>query len=172
MLPPVSEDRTEDMSLADCVARALAGPARLRELCGQLDEAAATRKPGRGKLSAIEHVCHLFDMERDVFGVRLRRVLNESSPRLAPVSMDHFVEESRWRGRTLADLAAEWEVERRVNIELVAAAEPEDFERVALQPDVGRITFLQIARQWARHDREHLRQLEIIALNSRERNLP
>lgn len=160
------------MSLVDCIAQALAGPVRLREICGELDDAAAIRKPGQGKLSAIEHLCHLHDMERDVFGVRLRRVLNESSPRLAPVSMDHHVEESRWRGRAFADLVAEWEAVRRSNIEIVAAAGSDDFERVALQPDVGRITFLQIVRQWARHDREHLRQLEIIALNSRERNLP
>ena len=160
------------MSLADCVAKALAGPRRLREICSDLDAVAVTRKPGQGKLSAIEHVCHLIDMERSVFGVRLRRVLEESSPRLDPVSMDHFVEEERWRDRAFAALVAEWEEARRANIERVTAADDDDLTRVALQPDVGRITFLQIARQWARHDREHLRQLEIIALNLRERNLP
>jgi hypothetical protein len=168
----VDEDRTDELTLAECVATALAGPRDLREVCGELDDAAAERKPGVGKLSAIEHVCHLIDMERDVFGTRLRRILEEDAPRLDPVTMDHFVEPSRWEGRTFAELVDEWEAARQLNVELVAATEDDDLLRQGLQPDVGPIAFLQIVRQWARHDREHLRQLDILARNSRERNLP
>lgn len=168
----MNDERTDEMPLAHCVATALAGPGLVRAACDDLDHAAAIRKPGVGKLSAIEHVCHLIEMERDVFGVRLQRILDEDSPRLDAVSMDHFVDPARWQGRTLGDLIEEWEQIRRANVQRVAGAGNDDLDRIALQPDVGRISFLQVVRQWARHDREHVRQLEILARNSRERNLP
>ena len=83
--------------------------------------------------------------------------------------MDHYVDEAGWRDRSFLEIVAEWETHRNANIELVEATGPEEWARAAQQPEVGETSFLDLVKQWARHDREHLRQLQIIALNVRER---
>ncbi len=165
----VTAEPTLDEVVADCLAVARKAPQQLREICRELAEDDSRRKPGVGKLSAIEHVCHLRDMERDAFGLRLRRLLEEDVPGLERLNMDHYVDEARWRDKTFLQMVEDWEKHRRANIELVEATGPAEWARVGSQPDVGQITFVEVVKQWARHDREHLRQLEIIALNSRER---
>jgi len=167
----VSAEPSDDDTLSGALEKARSSPELLRELCRGLDEDDASRKPGVGKLSAREHVGHLIEMELDVFRRRFERTLNEDRPRLAPVTMEHEVEEDRFGGRSFDDLCRDWEEARAETVLLVDRAEPDDWERVAEQPEGGQITFLELVAQWAKHDDDHLRQLEIIALNSRERNL-
>ena len=85
MLRGVTETTEPQDVVRQAVAAATSGPARLRELCDGLDPKDCVRKPGVGKLSLFEHVRHLLDMERDVFGPRLRRVL-VGAPRPTVVS--------------------------------------------------------------------------------------
>ena len=66
----------------------------------------------------------------------------------------------------------EWTRSRESNAALVAATDPDQWTRTAEHPQVGQATFLELVERWARHDVDHLRQIEILALNSRERNLP
>jgi len=157
--------------MASSLERARAGPPAMRELCHSLEDADASRKPGVGKLSIVEHVCHLIDMERDVFGVRLRRVIEEDDAVLDPLNMDHFVDEERSSGQLLPGLLDEWEQQRADNVTFVESTGPEQWVRESTQPGKGKVTFTQMVETWSRHDAEHLRQVEIIALNCRERNL-
>lgn len=166
-------DAESDLERLDRVLEtAVNGPVMMRELCEGLDAADAERKPGVGKLSVLEHLTHLVDMERSTFGRRIRAFLDQERPRLEHLDMDHFVEPSHWEGRSAVDILDEWEAERGANLERVRSAGPEHWARVGTQPDVGKVSFLQVVEQWARHDGEHLRQVEILVMNSRERNLP
>ncbi len=171
ILRSVRSDPKDPESIESCLERARRGPAELRARCLGLKEEDTRRKPGVGKLSIVEHVCHMLDMERDVFGERLRRVLDEDNPRLAPVKQDHYVEEERWRGRTFAELLDEWEKLRSANIARVEATVAADWSRPVQHPDLGKATFADVVARWSRHDVEHLRQIEIIARNCAERNL-
>ena len=79
----MSEEPSPGEAIVQSVERARGGPAVLRELCSGLDPADTTRKPGVGKLSIIEHACHLLEMETDVFGARIRTVLEGETASLA-----------------------------------------------------------------------------------------
>jgi hypothetical protein len=155
-----------------CLERTRAGPAGLADACRGLDDEDFRRKPGVGKLSILEHMSHMLDMERDVFGVRLRRVLEEENPKLDPVDQEHYVEEARYAGRTFQELFDEWEKLRRANVELVETTGPADWGRPVRHPDLGEATFADVVNRWSRHDGDHLRQIDIIARNCRERNVP
>jgi hypothetical protein len=137
-----------------------------------LEEADWRRKPGVGKLSLLEHLCHMIEMERSVFGARLRRILAEENPRLEPLNEDHFVDEAQWQDRSIEQLLDTWEEARAANLTLVSGTAPEDWDRPVQHPDLGPTTFGGVVRRWSRHDRDHLRQIEIIAINCRERDLP
>src|SRR5262245_59254156 len=127
-----------------CLARARGGPEALHRLVDGLAEDDARRKPGAGKLSLIEHMAHMLDMERDVFGVRIRRFLQEDDPKLDPVDQEHYVDDSRYAGRTFRELLAEWEELRRQNLEVVEATGPEKWKRPVRHPDLGKATFADV----------------------------
>jgi hypothetical protein len=170
MLRPVSEAKKDLEFIEACLERTRAGPGTIAEICRGLAEEDLARKPGAGKLSVLEHAIHMLDMERDVFGVRLRRVLEEDDPKLDPVDQEHFVDETRYAGRTFRQIFDEWEKLRRANVELVEATDAEQWARRVRHPDLGKATFADVVHRWSRHDADHLRQIEIIARNCRERS--
>lgn len=169
----VTADPKDAGFIEQCLDRARAGPIVVREAVRTISEDDARRKPGVGKLSIIEHICHMIDMERDVFAVRLRRVLDEENPRLEPVDQEHMVDEARWQDRSFADLVDEWERLRKDNVELVSGTSPAHWTRPVRHPDLGpKSTFADVVSRWARHDADHLRQIEILARNAHERRTP
>ena len=156
-----------------CVERSRAGPPAVRDAVRGLSEDDARRRPGVGKLSIIQHLQHMLDMERDVFNVRLRRVLEEDNPRLDPVNQEHLIEEHEIGDRPYADILDEWERLRLENVLLVQRTSEADWQRPVRHPDVGeKATFADVVARWARHDGEHVRQIEILARNAHERGLP
>jgi len=170
MLRPVPAAK-KDLDFIDaCLERTRRGAAAFDELTRGLSDDDVARKPGVGKLSILEHLVHMLDMERDVFGVRLRRVLEEDDPKLEPVDQEHYVDETRYAGRTFRQMFDEWENLRRANVELVETTGPADWKRPVRHPDLGKATFADVVNRWSRHDADHLRQIEIIARNCRERS--
>jgi hypothetical protein len=141
-----------------------------REALRGLTEEDTRRKPGVGKLSIIEHLSHMLDMEKQVFGIRLRRVLTEDNPRLDPVNQEHMIEESKWADRTWGEILDEWERLRLDNVQLVERTGEAEWARPVRHPDLGdKSTFADVVSRWSKHDGEHLRQIEILARNCRER---
>lgn len=158
--------------IRECLDMARAGPPAVRDAVRGLTDEDARRKPGVGKLSIIEHLVHMLDMEREVFSVRLHRVLEEDNPRLDPVDQEHLVDEERVRDRTYADVLDEWGRLREENCSLVAGTAEPEWQRPVRHPDVGdKATFADVVARWSRHDGEHVRQIEILARNARERGM-
>lgn len=165
-------DPKDAQFIRSCIDRALAGPPAVQDACRGLSEEDLRRKPGVGKLSILEHLQHLLEMEREVFAVRIRRVLAEDNPRLEPVDQDHLVDEERLKGRTWEDVVEEWERLRRENAAIVEATSEAEWRRPVRHPDLGdKSTFADVVGRWSRHDADHLRQIDILARNCRERNL-
>lgn len=164
-------DPTRGDRVAEALDTARQGPPRLRDLCADLSDDDARRKPGVGKLSALEHVMHMLGMERDVFAHRMHLTLGEDCPRVDPVIGDYFAEADVWAERSLSQTIEEFTRRRAANVALVEGTGPEEWERAWLHPEGKRREFVDLVREWAGHDEEHLRQLEILARNSKERNL-
>ena len=155
------------------IETARSGPPTLRALCEGLDSKDCARKPGVGKLSLFEHVWHLLDMEREVFGPRLRQVLAEDAPVLQPLDIEeHAVRDEDDENHDLTEIIDAWETARLENVALVEGTGAAEWTRPLMHPLIGKATFVDLVRRWGRHDGDHLRQIEILALNMRERNLP
>jgi hypothetical protein len=169
----VPADPKDAEFIRSCVERARLGPPVVREAVRGLSDEDARRKPGAGKLSIIEHLWHLLEMEREVFAVRLRRVLTEDNPKLAPVNQEHFVEDVHVEGRDCAGIVDEWERLRLANVAVVEGTCEADWKRPTRHPELGdKATFADVVGRWSRHDGDHVRQIEILARNAHERNLP
>lgn len=114
-------------------------------------------KPGAGKWSAAEIVCHLADCEL-VFAFRLRQTLAEDAPVIQPFDQE------KW-ALTYPGLSAEQALEvftavRKWNLLLIDIALPAAAERPVTHPDRGTMTFLTLVETMAGHDLNHLLQLQ------------
>src|SRR5687767_13605764 len=56
--------------------------------------------------SALEHVCHLRDIERDGYHVRIQRMLDESNPSLVSLDGYEIARERRYDSTDLAEALA------------------------------------------------------------------
>src|SRR5688500_1846864 len=70
--------------LADAVSRLGAMPEFVSSALASVPGPDLTRQPGPGEFSLVEHACHLRDVEREAYLVRVRRMLSEREPALEP----------------------------------------------------------------------------------------
>lgn len=168
----VSDTADPETVIRQSLDAAREAPIRVRALCEGLESRDAQRRPGVGKLSVLEHLLHLRDMEREVFGERLRRILDEDHPTLGPVRVeDHELDDATATELSASHLLDEWAAARAENISRVEATGAAEWQRQATHAHIGAATFADVVRRWARHDADHVRQIEILAMNSRERDL-
>ena len=115
--------------------------------------------PGPGRWSAIEVLCHLRDCDREVFAPRLERLLGETHPVLADVSMAGVETSRDYRGQSAARVLEEWRAARRALLARLAPLGRADWERAGLHPVRGSYSVAVLARTLADHDLSHRRQV-------------
>ncbi len=115
----------------------------------------ARRRPAAGGFSLVENVWHLADLEREGFGVRIRRILSEDEPTLSNFDGDRFARERAYQTRDLASGLQAFSDCRRRNVETLRSVTPADWNRPAVQDGVGLISLADLPRKMAEHDRSH-----------------
>src|SRR5262245_33355814 len=78
--------------------RLTAMPGLLREVADALPGPAARSRPAGGGFSLVEHAWHLADLEREGYGVRVRRLLAETAPALPDFAGDRIARERDYQG--------------------------------------------------------------------------
>jgi DinB superfamily len=71
-------------------------PIRLRDLFERIDLAKIRIKPNQSLFSPLEDVWHLYDIEREGYLVRIRRILIEESPILENLDGDRMAVERHY----------------------------------------------------------------------------
>ncbi len=74
-------------------------PALLSRAAALLSPAEARRRPAAGGFSFVENVWHLADLERDGYGVRIRRILAETEPALLNFHGERIARERAYQER-------------------------------------------------------------------------
>lgn len=132
-------------------------PDRWTALAGQTEPALLHRPPAAGEWSAVECLQHLVEAERDVFPVRINRLLEGRD-------FEAFNPEPGGTAGALARdaqaLASEFDRLRADSLRLLARLGPEDLERTALHAELGRVTLSELVHEWAAHDLMHTVQAE------------
>jgi uncharacterized damage-inducible protein DinB len=141
------------------VLRATASAARDKVSSLSADQLSMPEASGKWSLRHV--VRHLADSEL-VWGYRLRLVLAQDRPALTGYDQDLW---SRRLGYDHADVEQalqEFEILRRSNLRLLAAASDEDLQRVGVHAERGEESVGHMIRLYAGHDLLHLRQLDRI----------
>jgi hypothetical protein len=137
--------------LADLAAM----PRYLGERFAALAGSQATR-PGPDELfSPVEQVWHLADLEREGFGVRIDRLLNEHEPELPDFDGTAVAQARNYRALSLADGLRAFEQARRDNLEKLRRIPPDAWERSGTQQGVGRVSLCDMPVFLQQHDMAH-----------------
>jgi hypothetical protein len=139
---------------------------RLEEMPVFLDGALDSVSPGdyltraaADEFSLVEQACHLRDLEREGYLVRVRRILSEKLPTLENFDGTAVAAERDYLSQDARVAAQEFAAARREVTGLLAATTPGDLEREAMFGG-RRITLRELVELMEEHDLAHREEIE------------
>jgi DinB superfamily len=108
------------------------------------------------QFSALATVCHLRDIERDGYHLRLNRVAREEQPDLASIDGFALQRERNYAGDSLPLALAAFREARAETVRLVRGWGPEVKQRQATFAEYGTLTASGLLHLLASHDLQHL----------------
>jgi hypothetical protein len=122
-------------------------------------EEAKTPGPG-ASFSPVEQVWHLADLEREGFGLRIRRLQTETNPELPDFDGTKVAHERNYRSLALAEGLRAFKAAREANIAVLQALTPEAWARSGTQVGVGTVSLCDMPAFMHEHDHAHLAEIE------------
>jgi hypothetical protein len=119
-------------------------------------------RPGEGEFSLVEHACHLRDLEREGYLVRLRRMLAEDGPELTGFDGDAVARERDYLAQDAHVAAREFAGARRELLALIAPLGAGQLRREGLFQG-KRVCLADVIAMIVEHDSEHREQIGAIA---------
>ncbi len=135
-------------------------PSIVRRKVAGLGEDVLRSRRSEADFSIAENICHLRDIEREGYSVRLRRLLDEEQPVLPDIDGTRLARERGYNSQSIATALEDFAAERMGNVGLILGLLPEQFSRAGLLETVGHITVERLLAIIEEHDREHLRLIE------------
>ena len=118
-------------------------------------------EPGpNGAFSPVEHCWHLADLEHEGYAARIRRLREESNPRLADFDGTRIARERNYKSLSLSDGIAAFRTARLANLTLFGALDTRDWNRRGEQDGVGAFALCDIPAMMAEHDSGHRAEIE------------
>jgi DinB family protein len=137
-------------AMADFVA------ARFASISGE----EAVRSGPNETFSPVEQCWHLAELEREGFGARIRRLLDEDDPFLADFDGARLARERQYRSRSFQEGLAAFRAGRVANLALLRTVATEQWSRAGTQEGVGRVALCDLPAMMAEHDAGHRAEIE------------
>jgi len=119
-------------------------------------------KPGPEKWSVAEILAHLADAEI-VGSWRMRFVIGANGATIQPFDQNVWTSVFQYSARDAKHSLEVFRVLRENNLAMLKALPPESWENYGMHAERGKETIAHLARMFAGHDTNHLRQVEAIA---------
>jgi hypothetical protein len=137
-------------------------PNELIDLVDELDEETLRWRPIPNKWSVKEALCHLRDVERELFLPRYNAMLTEADPVLVSIDQDRIAFERDYFNQDAQTALAEFTRARSEVVRLLESAPVESWSRRGLHRTRGLITVEQTAVSQKDHDLSHLFRIKDI----------
>ncbi len=115
------------------------------------------------RLTALEQICHVRDIETDGYRVRFRRTLEENKPYLPGVDTYGLVEQRSYGKADPAQVFAQFRQARVETLRLLKTLGAEQLSRPAEFEDYGAVTLRSLVHYLCSHDQQHLAGLQWLA---------
>ena len=143
---PESIERLEEM------------PAFLEAALDAVPDDELTSRPSAGEFSLTEQACHLRDLEREGYLVRVRRMLAEREPALEPFDGGAVAAARDYPRQDAFAAAREFAAARAESLALIARLTPEELAREGRFGE-QRVCFADVIAMMVAHDGEHREEM-------------
>ena len=143
-------------------------PARFAQAIEGISKEALAQRPASAEFSALDVLCHLRDVEVEVYAPRLAQLLGPATE--APIVLEgagdvnarnaRWVAERAYAKEDAAAALAAFAHARGENLARLEGLGPVEWQRGAIHPSRGPVTLYEQVERFAEHDLAHLRQLE------------
>jgi hypothetical protein len=106
--------------------------------------------------SAIEHACHVRDIEKDGYQVRIGRMLEEDNPSLVSIDGYELARERRYESAVLADALSAFRTARGETVARLRGLGQDALEREGFFAEYGPLTLRALVHYLRSHDQQHL----------------
>jgi len=113
--------------------------------------------------SALEQACHLRDIERDGYHVRIERLLSEWNPSLVSLDGYAIARDRRYESADLREALSDFREARGATLERLGALDEPALERAGEFAEYGRLTLRALIHYLRSHDQQHLACLQWLA---------
>jgi hypothetical protein len=134
---------------------------RLERLIKGVPTATLRKSPAPDKWSVAEILAHLADAEI-VAGFRMRLILGAPGTPIAAFDQDSWLTSGHYAKRDPRKSAEQFRVLREANLALLKSLTPEQWKHYGMHSERGQESIEHMARMFAGHDVNHLRQIETI----------
>jgi len=124
------------------------------------------------KWCVLEILGHLADIEI-VYGYRLRQMLADTEPVLAPLDQDAWARNLNYMDSPPSELVAFYGLGRHHNLRLLRTLRPADLSKSAFHPEMRQhMTVADLVQRMAAHGAAHLQQIEKLKAAAKTKWLP
>jgi len=138
-----------------------AAPAKIERLLKRVWPAKLRKRPVPGKWSVAEILAHLADAEI-VGGYRIRSILAAPGTPIVAYDQDRWAEASNYARKDPQRSLELYRIMREGNLRLLKSLKPEQWKHYGIHSERGQESIETIARMYAAHDLNHLRQIQAI----------
>lgn len=135
-------------------------PETFRQLMLELPPEALTWKPAAREFSVLEHLCHLRDLEREGYAVRIKKLLAEIDPVLSDFDGDKIAAERDYNRQDFAAAFLDFARARIDNLATLENLSPAQLQRRGTFEGLGEIDLKKLIFMMHEHDEAHRRELK------------
>jgi hypothetical protein len=137
-------------------------PETIRQLVSGLPDKGLTSKPSGTEFSILEHICHLRDIEKEGYAVRIEKLLTEVEPFLADIDGNKLAEERVYNQQDFRAALIEFTLVRDNNVHVIEGLTLVQLSRRGILEKVGSVSLERLLLMMRDHDQEHLKELSVL----------
>lgn len=134
-------------------------PRMIKQLVGALGESSVRERSYEKTWSVVEHICHLRDIEKEGYTVRITKLLTEDQPWLEDIDGDRLAVERDYINQDFNEALEAFVNARAVNIEAIRDLSAGQLSKSGMFGNTGPLTLLDLLNKMREHDREHINEL-------------
>lgn len=136
-----------------------ATPRIIQRLADDLAGGDAAWKPSEKVWSVLENVCHLRDIEREGYALRIDKLLHEAQPFLADIDGDKLAEERSYHSQDFPRALHAFTHARQQNVLTIKDLALDQLNRSGMFENFGNVTLGKLLIMMREHDESHLKDL-------------
>lgn len=115
-----------------------------------------------GNFALVEHLCHLGDLEREGYGMRIERLLSEERPEWDDFDGAAVAEQRNYLEQDPEAALQRFVEARAANVARLRGLRDGDWERRGTHRGIGEVTLRRVVEMMVEHDRGHAAEIEAL----------